>query len=171
MPQPVGWLTAGETVATVNALEPRRTVTIDNLRNWDRLGVVPAGRAKSGRALLYSCDDVALMRVVVRLREAGASQQHTAAALRFLRGPIADAFRSDDARVFVMDWRGCAAVVPAFGVTHSAAAAGVREVAQRIELRDCWRGCSKQMRIALDARASMVWDGRRNIAAKDLTAA
>jgi DNA-binding transcriptional MerR regulator len=170
MPQPIGWITATETVATLAALEPSRPVSMDALRNWDRLGVVPAGRVKNGRTLVYSCDDVALLRVIVRLREAGASQQHTASALRFLRVQIADAFRSDDVLVLVMDWRGCAAVVPASRLAH-VEAYGLREIAQQIDLRDCWRGCSKQMRIARDRRPAVLWDGRRKIAAKDVTAA
>jgi len=163
-PQPVGWITVAEVIRALHVLEPKRPITRDQLHYWDARAVVPVRRAKNGSVLLYSTDDVALVRVIVRLVATQAIPQHITAALRYLRVPIRNAFREKTSPQFLwIDDRGIGAVVGASQIP-----AGAIHV---VDLQDCWRGSSRAMRAELQKRRAHVWDGWRHVATKDLVAA
>jgi DNA-binding transcriptional MerR regulator len=171
MSNPVGWITVAETIAALKVLEPKQSVSVDQLHYWDRVGVVPVKRAKQGRAPLYSTQDLALCRVIARLLAAQGIPQHITAALRYLRKPICDAFREKrseskargESKALYLDVRGVGHVVDASKVPS--------DVTCRVDLRDCWRGVSNEMRKQRQRRRTEVWDGRRYLAVEELTAA
>lgn len=163
---PVGWITLDETLGVLATLGgPEASITDNQLRYWDRQAIVPVRRAQQGTALMYSTQDVALVRVIARLLAASVPPQQVTAALRYLRASICDAFRDKATRrAFYIDDRGIGHVVRVSEVPA--------DNRQSVDLRACWDGVSRVMRAELQRRRhSTVWNGVRHVKAKALVAA
>lgn len=153
-------LTLDETRAVLARLEPRVTLSARQLRYWDTQGVLRPARAAVGVARLYDVEDVALLRVALRLLSAGVAMQQVGAALKYRGAEIRQGLQARRAQAVVFD-RGIASVVPRTDAASDALAV--------VDLRACRQGVEAACR-AQRARAPLIWNGWARVAASEVRA-
>lgn len=145
------WLTPTETIAVVNALEPRTPLTLRQLRYLDRGEILRPARSgddpNAGR--LYTAQDVAMLRLVVRVL-AVRSYRDAWGALVYLQRELREALTGRGTRVLV--FQGRKASVMAASDAQRLADADIYPLA------DCVRGVAEKMRQQRQ-EAPEVWVG------------
>lgn len=147
------WLTPDEVIVVIARLDgAARMVTYKQLRYWDAEGIVPAGRALASRnaARLYGADDIAMLRLAIRVLETRSLRQ-VSEALRYRATDLRKAFSSSRPLALTFDARGVAQVVPVYHVPVGADA---------YDLGECADGVSEAMR-SVREHEPRVWSGVR----------
>ena len=144
-------LTAPEVAAVVSQLEGERC-TVRQVR-YLLYGLLPSDTpVPRGHTRLYGPDDVALMRLAVRLHAQGVSAWVARVVLAYCGAEIRAAWRAGSASALVV--RGVTGTIEAATADPSSAPASVR-----VSLRAVWIGVERAMRGTRRDRPQ-IWRGR-----------